>query len=195
MKKIALLLITTYSQTEKGSFFVGAFSNLNAGIINYSIESDDFPTQDNGKNSYFSISPTAGFFVIDNLVLGTGLTLTFSSYEDGGSNETNNNSISVSPFAKYYFSQNEFKPFLNASYSFGKSTYTFNNSFGNSESNSSINELSIGGGIAYFINETFSLELGINYSKTSNKQKDNNPNNYRDIYSGITSSVGFSIFL
>ncbi|PQJ78042.1 outer membrane protein [Polaribacter porphyrae] len=200
LKKIALFLVTlfainTYSQTEKGKIYLGASSNLNANFINNSIKDDNNGSQNTGKNSGFSISPEIGFLVIDNLVLGANITLAFNKSENNGGSEFKSSSISAAPFIKYYFSENKFKPFVSGRFAFGsfKSESTFNNN--SNESKGSFTNLQVGGGIAYFINDMISLELGINYVRSSNKQSDNNPNNLKSISSGVSSSVGFAIFL
>lgn len=200
LQKIALLLftlftITSFSQTEKGKIYLGTNSSLNANFVNYSYKDDNNDMQDTGKSSSFSISPSIGFFVINNLVLGANVSFGFNKSENNSGSDFKSNSISVAPFAKYYFADNSFKPFISGSYGFGSSTgeSTFNNNI--DESKNSLTNLKIGGGVAYFINDTISLEFGINYSRTSNKPTENNLNNYRSISSGVFSSVGFAIFL
>ena len=202
LQKTALLLFTLFTiticgQTEKGNIFIGASSNLNTSFINYSSKSDNSSKVEHGKGNSFSLSPKIGFLLIDNLVFGAGIDLGFGSFESQqGGGESKSTSLSFSPFTRYYFLEGEFKPFLNAKYSFGSNKNTFINQNGNdSESKSSNNTLELGGGVSYFINEIISIELGINYTRNSAKQTDNNPANIRNITSGITSAIGFAIFL
>jgi outer membrane protein len=84
------------AQTEKGSKFIG----VSIGNIGYQ------------KDNYFSsigadLNPSAGVFVTDNLLLGSGLQVGYRRTKSNGnsSNYTNRTiSYGISPFARYYFS-------------------------------------------------------------------------------------------
>ena len=202
LQKIAFLpfiffAFTTFSQTEKGQFYMGANSNINASFISYYSKSDTSPSQKRGENRAFSISPKIGFFIINNLVLGADLSLSFNVYKPNGV-KGNENSISLGPFAKYYFLEDSFKPFVSAKYSLGR----YNRSYDyldedpdNGIDKRSLTNLQIGGGIAYFLHNSVSLASGIHYLRTTNKSLDDNRFNLTDINAGFTSSFSFAIFI
>jgi outer membrane protein len=200
LQKIAFLLfiictISTFSQTENGKIFIGASSNLNASFINYSSKSDNSNGIDFGSSNSFSINPRVGYFIIDDFLIGFQASLSFNSFDRDGTSDSSSNSLSFAPFVRYYFLKGQFKPFINARYGFGSSESKFRNFDGLlDESRSTVRDLQVGGGVAYFINQTISLELGLNYIRSASKA-DNSPNNFKDINSGIFSSIGFAIFL
>lgn len=190
-----LCTINTFSQTENGKIFIGASSNLNASFINYSSKSDNSNGIDFGSSNNFSINPRAGYFIIDGFLIGFQANLSFNSFDRDGTSGSSSNSLSFAPFVRYYFLPGPFKPFINARYGFGSSESKFRDFEGLlDESRSTIRDLQAGGGVAYFINQTISLELGLNYIRSAIKA-DNSPNNFRNINSGIFSSIGFAIFL
>ncbi|AQS92779.1 hypothetical protein BXQ17_01300 [Polaribacter sp. BM10] len=201
MKKIALLFITFITisinaQTEKGSFMIGASSNLNFGSAKIWSENDGYNSGDT-KATNFSIAPKVGYFIIDNFVIGTELGLSYSksSYENG-SDSYKNNSFVFTPFLKNYFLKGEFKPFIEAKVSFGKNK-SENNYYDAFDSYNYTDESNIfgyefGAGIAYFINDTISVEFSLKYNKTKN---DTTNGDYTYHVSSFNSSIGFGIFL
>ena len=125
------------------------------------------------------------------------MSLSFNVYKPNGV-KGNENSISLRPFAKYYFLEDSFKPFVSAKYSLGR----YNRSYDyldedrdNGIDKRSLTNLQIGGGITYFLNNSVSLASGIHYVRTTNKSLDDNRFNLTDINAGFTSSFGFAIFI
>jgi outer membrane protein len=198
--KIALTIfllstISLFSQTEKGKYYLGAQSKLGASFTKQKLKSNTI-TQEYGSTNTFSLSPQVGYFIADNFVIGIELAMSFSNYTDKNNHSSSaNNTYLFAPFLKYYFSQNEFKPFLFAEYGIGTHHSKYNSTYYNFDGKSKLSALAIGGGISYFINSTIGLDLGINYTSTSSKANENNPNEDKNIISGITSTVGFTISL
>lgn len=106
MKKIILIFIgfisisvSCMAQTEKGNILLGGYAYL----------STFKSTGMDGRATYFGINPTAGIFLADNLVIGTGLGYVNSSYpiniiyeEEMIIDRSKANAVSVSPFGRYY---------------------------------------------------------------------------------------------
>jgi len=198
--KIALtiLLLSTlslFSQTEKGKYLLGASSNIGASFTKQKFKSNT-TTQEYGNTNTFSLSPHIGYFVADNFAIGIELAMSFSNYKDKNNHSSSaNNTYVFAPFLKYYFSQNEFKPFLFAEYGIGTHHSKHDSPYYNYDGKNKLSVLAIGGGVSYFINTTIGLDLGVNYSRSSSKPNENNPNDEKNIISGITSTVGFTISL
>ena len=205
MKKIALLIvtfctITIYGQTEKGSVFIGAQSNFNFSSSKYvttnsSINYSSSYTSD--TNNYFTFTPQIGYLIFDNFVLG--LDFKFSSTKVKG--QDSNGFYTISPFAKYYLLEGNLKPFLKASLGLGSffnsyQTYNVNSNVTIYEKvNTKINTARIGGGLAYFINNTIALEFNLDYFHDVYKTETNPDYNNKQTHTGIQSTIGLAVFL
>jgi len=106
-------------------------------------------------NINISISPNMGWFLKDQFALGGYLSYTYSHYSS-----SNNNGLSLGPFARYYFSpEGELRFF-----SYAGIGYTYNHNKYD-ESTETYNSLrcSIGIGAAYFITSQVALEAQAGY--------------------------------
>jgi hypothetical protein len=106
MKKIISILIaltvisgSSMAQTEKGKVLLGGYLDFSSMKVN----------NESKSRTNFGINPTAGFFISDNLVIGTGVGYAYSSYpQNNGTNGTvviyqqHENSVKISPFGRYY---------------------------------------------------------------------------------------------
>ncbi len=94
---VAGLLVSTQAQTEKGKFLLG-------GTAQYQSSKTDL---DGAKASQLlSIVPNVGYFVSDNVALGTGVGYNWSK-TPGASATGQNQSVVVNPFGRYYASLND----------------------------------------------------------------------------------------
>ncbi|MFZ4260583.1 outer membrane beta-barrel protein [Sphingobacterium sp. HJSM2_6] len=99
MKKLLLTLtavsaitFATQAQTEKGKFIVGGeVSFENKSYKNYDVETTSF-----------GIVPSAGYFVADNIAIGTGIGYNWSDNISTSDNKITNNSFVVAPFGRLY---------------------------------------------------------------------------------------------
>lgn len=204
MKKLLLSLLillsisSVFAQTEQGKFLVGASSNLNF-VTNSS--RDFFDGEDVNrvsKANTYQISPVIGYFVADNISIGLALNLSGASTKftsDFGENESKNNSFSISPFFKYYFTEGNFKPFFGGGVGLGTGKFErITNGF---ESKSLSVFFNLNAGVAYFINDKVSIELGLNYQRTgtSPNNGDEGEEDFITITNSFIPNVGFSLFL
>ncbi|AQG80110.1 hypothetical protein [Spirosoma montaniterrae] len=138
--------VTTVSaQTEKGSKLVGAqVGNLT------------FPTS-GGGGSIIGLQPAIGWFVGNNLAVGVGV-----PFFSVGASGTRVTQIGITPFARYYIGPSNVKPFL------GASVGVINTSLsgrGTGNADPSTNGIySVSGGLAFFINQSVSFDLGLTYT-------------------------------
>jgi hypothetical protein len=140
MRKTILILIavismlTSYSQTEKGKYFIG-------GSINYSgdkdSEGDSVTNNWTNKNTTFNFTPSIGYFVTDNIAVGINLNLGNSVYNYQilsnmnyySTTKTNTLNLGGGIFVRPYFKiSNNFMFFINAGISYidqpGKITFS-----------------------------------------------------------------------
>jgi outer membrane protein len=170
----AFFTVTTsiMAQTSSGNMMLGG------GVTFNSVSYENGSAND---GSSVTFSPGFGYFISDNLAIGTTFTLS-SSRNGTGANKNVNSSFGLGPFARYYlFTSNESFAF------FGQAQITFASgkndpAFGNVSKSNSI-ALSIFPGAAYFFNEHWAIELAITgfiFSST-----DPNTSNDNDKYSGV----------
>nr|WP_321230634.1 outer membrane beta-barrel protein [uncultured Psychroserpens sp.] len=175
----------TTNPTDKGHFIVD-------GSVYFSTNnSKSEPSEFENENKSFAvgISPKAAYFIMDRLALGLETSFTYSDQESNyGDQESssNNKSISVGPFLRYYLINGFFGQ---ASIGFGTSK---NNSSNGSESTANTFRYQLGLGYAIFLNQHISIEplLSYQHSKfsSSNSSSESTSN-------GFTLGAGFSIYL
>ena len=162
----ALFLAISFSasaQTEKDDWMVGG---------NFTVNTTD-------NNTTIELRPSAGFFVLRNFAVGGNFLLSFS--KTGQYKETR---FGVGPFARLYFTDNVFRPFLHGDFTFNTmSTRQPNASKYNTHGTSFL--LGVGG--AYFINENVALEAVTGYANTKTKGT--------DASGGFALRVGFQVYL
>lgn len=171
MKKIIIsffclsLGLITKAQTEKGDWMVGGNFGLN--------------TSDN--NTLISFTPSAGYFIVNNLALGGNFLLNSAK---SGNNKTT--TFGVGPFARYYFtSQTQIvRPILQGSFNYTSTKTKIGNSA--SSTNTGSNYF-IGGGAAAFISRNVSIDAIMGYDHT--KLKGDNGSG------GFAFNIGFQVYL
>ncbi|QHV97260.1 porin family protein [Spirosoma endbachense] len=159
MKKISsglvLLLffssLATMAQTEKGRWTIGA----QVGNFQYS-------TQNEYYSFSGSLSPYAGYFVAKNLTIGAGIPLSLAThkYYDYHSNNTG---IGISPNVRYYFGNANLKPYAGLQYSYSRTHQRTRTGSQDTDANGFASSFSPSIGLAYFLNHTVALNIGLNY--------------------------------
>ena|SRR5690606_37596915 len=92
LSAVAVLGLAANAQTEKGKFMVG-------GQVSY--EGSTIKDTDIKTNS-FGIIPNVGYFVADNIAVGTGIGYNWSKAEAANNVETTNSSFVIAPFGRMY---------------------------------------------------------------------------------------------
>ncbi|QMW04076.1 outer membrane beta-barrel protein [Spirosoma foliorum] len=184
---LVFIQISAKAQTEKGRW------NAGFSVGQFSYQKNDLLSGFSG-----SISPTAGYFVARNFLIGTGIPISYSStdYSNlGVIRRMRVTSIGVSPFARYYIGASKLKPYVGIAYTYSHSNYHEENSqtiptIMNDESTSASLTPSLG--LAYFINRSISLDAQLGYNFYSSKASifDSSAYNYRV----ATLGIGFNIF-
>jgi hypothetical protein len=171
---VAFVTVSTFlqAQTSAGKMMLG-------GGLSFESRSYQGGSANDGSSVWFY--PGFGYFISDNLAIGTTLTLS-SSRNGTGDNKNISSSFGLGPFARYYiFTANESFGF------FGQTQLSFvsgkNDPAVGNVSKSSAIRFSIFPGAAYFFNDHWALELAINgfvFSST-----DPNTTNDNDKYSTV----------
>ncbi|GGG13348.1 hypothetical protein GCM10011344_12530 [Dokdonia pacifica] len=192
---------TSIPPTTKGNFIVGGSSSFNFSSESLKVKSDNIDDIDLGTNTFFSIAPSTGYFVIDNLAVGAEVAFSTGKFKSDDSDlESKSTSIIASPFVRYYFGKTKIKPFLEGSIGFGslkaesENVIIGDDIINSTETRRSIFAYGFNGGVAFFLNDFVSVDLGIGYISTSSKDKDDNESNFRNINNTITFNAGFNVF-
>lgn len=171
MKKILLTLtavagltIAANAQTEQGKIMVGG----QIGFETSKVKDTDF------KNNSFSINPTVGYFISDNLAIGTGVGYDWSKNETTD-NSTKRDAFKVSPFVRKYSANGPLRFFaqLSVPMSWGKTTVETNNV--KAESKFENYGVELAPGLAYFPTSKVGIELkvrGLYYNYNKDKTND-----------------------
>lgn len=181
----AMVTMFGYAQTSSGNMMLGGGLSFNS--ISYQGGSV------NDGNSV-TFSPGFGYFISDNMAIGTSLTL--SSSRDGtGANKTLRSSFGLGPFARYYiFTSNQNFGFFGQaqlSFSAGKT----DPDAGNVTRNNAVS-FSLSPGAAWFFNDHWALEFTIRglAVTTADPNTSNDNDKYTIIELGLNSfspSLGF----
>lgn len=181
MKKVILsiallsgIAFTTQAQTEKGKFIVG-------GNVSYSTIKSDAA---NAKASHnFSIVPSAGYFVSDNIAVGTGIGFQ-SSKASAASITGKQEAFVIAPFGRHYTPVAEkFKFFgqLSVPMAFGttKQTEKVDDDIkvGDKNGNSTSIGVALSPGFAFYPSSKIGIEFafkGISYNNQSFEDADGN---------------------
>lgn len=185
-----LLAFGANAQTQQGNWVASGKTGLDF-ISATTKEYYDGETDSDSdyKQSSISVSPSVGYFVIDNLAVG--LSAAFQSYKDKTGNDDwsdPSTAFAIMPFATYYIPlQGQVRPFVGVGGGFG----------GVSEGDDDADKfsgLALGGnaGVAIFLNDKISLDLGAQYIHTNYKNKDDN--DWRLKTGSIGAMVGFSVY-
>lgn len=192
------LFVTTISiswaQTEKGRWTIGA----QIGDFQYS-------TQDAYTSFSGSLSPSAGYFVANNLLVGTGvpLSLTTNNFADpNGSVRNTSTGIGLSPYVRYYIGSNKLKPYMGISYAYSATRRRTDMGYQTLKASGFTSTVSPTIGAAYFINRSVAINAGLNYIW----ERFNNGSPVYDVSGNpiedttftskyLSLSIGFQIFL
>lgn len=181
--------------TQKGSAMVG--SSLLVGELAFGATSEDHHT----AGSYNAgISPKAGYFVMDNLMVGASLNANFqgSNIERSAvGSGYHSQSVGVGVFARKYFGKatdkhgelKKFRPFVEVGAGHNRGWSQMDLGDRTEHGNFNTTTVNIMPGFNYFFNKNVALEAGLNYSGiVDSKHVIGNSSNLRF-------SVGLQFFL
>ncbi|NRF40431.1 outer membrane beta-barrel protein [Pedobacter foliorum] len=171
MKKLLLSLVavsalafTTQAQTEKGKIIVG-------GNAAFSTSKSD--AEGAKSNTSFKIVPSVGYFVSDNIAVGTGVGYSY----DKQISKFENQAFVVSPFGRYYANLSEsFKFFgqLSVPMEFGTAkAVDAAGKVGDKVGSSTSIGVALAPGFAFYPTKRIGIEFGINGLSYNNTRYEN----------------------
>ncbi|GAB3320667.1 hypothetical protein GCM10027299_14130 [Larkinella ripae] len=172
MKNIQFLLLlltiasSAMAQTEKGRWLIGA----QVGNVSYQKFKND-----GGHNFTVDANPSAGYFPVNNLLIGVALP--FSSNQSSYNSPVSASgphtwSLGLGPFIRYYAGRSSLKPYLGVSYTYSRSRTIYKNvtSTDRTLKGHTFN-LAPTLGLAYFINRNVLLSAGLSYNITQSSSE------------------------
>ena len=110
---------TAFTQIRPGQYLLG-------GAVNFESTNEDYPINNSAKSNNFFISPSVGYFIVDNLA--GGIRIDFSSYHTKtNSGESRSHTTTISPFVRYYILPvvKKVNAFIDVSYIRGRTKWTY----------------------------------------------------------------------
>lgn len=182
------VIFSSQAQTEKGKFLTG-------GNVSYSTSKSD---AEGAKSSHsFSIVPNVGYFVDDNIAVGTGI-----GYESSKSNVASQvgkqEAFVISPFGRYYVPVAEnFKFFgqVSVPMAFGSTKATDADlEVGDKTGSSTAIGVALSPGFAYFPSSRIGLEFSLNGVSYNNYSVEDSDGNELKGYGSEDFSIGTNFF-
>lgn len=189
--------------TAQGSFFISGSTNLGYASIkdefSYSDVSDGEEFKRTADLKKFNFNPSVGWFVLDGLAIGLSINYKSKTYEytEDHYYEKKESAFLYGPTIIYYFGKSKLKPFIEAEYTFGKENEEVDSNLEYMDSETKINNWSMGAGIAYFLRKNISANIGLIYEHSSGNviEKHNYPIMIDEKkQSGTSLSAGFSFY-
>ena len=198
MKLLMVVVVFTmatasFAQTKKGNFVLSGGTGLQFTSSN-SKYSYDRETGSENKSSSFSVTPSAAYFIIDNLAIGLTGTISSTTNKQVDGDKYVSNSAMILPTVLYYFPvEGKIRPIIQvAAGLYSLNTKYIPQSGSNDKSSASGLALNFGGGIAYFIKENISINFGLSYTSVSLKDSDNSKSKIKQ--GNFGSNIGLSIY-
>ncbi|MCB9347060.1 MAG: outer membrane beta-barrel protein [Lewinellaceae bacterium] len=152
--------------TAQGNFMMGSTLGFSAATstITQDKGSGDVATE-NPTYTQFSIAPSVGYFLIDNLALGIGLDYTFNQVKNKTQATNKDSDLLFGPFARYYIPMtDDMSFFLEANFGFGNSSD--DQEVGGVQQNISTNifAVGVGPGFTIFSSDAIGIETLVKYN-------------------------------
>jgi outer membrane protein len=185
---VAFLSFTVNAQTEQGKWMISGSTSISYATTNLTLEFDGEEISDDTKGSLFSFTPSVGYFVINNLAVGLDLSFASTNNDNGTTDVTTSSFSSILGGTYYFEAGDKFKPFI------GLGAGIISTSSGDDDTLKSSGLVLRGkGGLAYFVNQSLSIDFSVLYLNTSQKNKENSDLVSKN--SSIAVGLGFSLFL
>lgn len=195
MKKSIVTLIVMFiggavahAQIEAGTWLLGGSMSLEGSSDKTKY---DGTTTINSRTTSFTLTPQAGYFIVDPLAVGLGLDLNTSITRDENDEDDKDtfSSAALAPFVRYYLPQ---KFFFQGSFSFGSATNKDENNGSSTTTKYSTSGWSISAGYPFFLNNTIAIEGQLGYGSNGYKVKDSDT---KYIDQGLFLRFGFQVYL
>ncbi|WP_299177789.1 OmpW family outer membrane protein [uncultured Chryseobacterium sp.] len=202
MKKLLLagavaLFGLSNAQMTKGDWVISGNTGFGFNNVSTTMKANG-QSVDGPEVNTFSVTPSAGYFVMDKLAVGIDLGLVSATTKYEGVKATTT-SFSVMPTATYYFANDsKFVPFLGAGIGYAsvknKGSFDLEGISGSDETTTDGLAWKVKGGVTYMATQSLGLNLGVSYDQFSNKETFMDTEVKTNVKTfGV--NVGFSYFL
>ncbi|WP_291859230.1 outer membrane beta-barrel protein [Marinilabilia sp.] len=189
--------------TSMGKIIISGSSELSySSFLNeQKISYDDFfgdteSISEEYDESGFNFKSSVAYFIYDGLALGISMDYETSKYEYEDSEEKES-SFMIGPSMVYYFGSSNIKPYIFGEYMFGTSKSEQKEGSNSEDFKMKMNGWVLGAGIAFFLNQNLSLDLGMGYSNALAEPESDNIDPNIDIEmtaKGIALNGGISVY-
>lgn len=121
------------------------------------------------QNTQWNISPSIGYFLLNNFTLGIGLDYTSSSETRSGEDKTKDADLLFGPFARLYFPFGDKAIFLQSNFGFGNSSDNLTVGGVNQNINTNILAVGVGPGFTIFSDDGIGIEALVKYNYARSK--------------------------
>jgi len=215
MKKITMVITlmcffafsVSEAQIRSGRSLIGvstSFSYINYGsdlmslgfsTIKYKANLLASVDPDVTKVTTLNLLPKFGYFIINNLAVGLNMYIGTSTDKPKSGGKYNTNSFCLGPFIRYYISGSKVMPFFEISSLFGSETNKYEDPYSSSSNKNSLTSFGGGAGLAVKLGDKVTFDMMAGYNSTSEKAKENNPNDERTVQGTIAFKLGFTVLL
>ena len=176
----ALIISASLTRAQQGNILVGATSNIGDQPI-----------------IFWGLTPTVGYFITDNLCVGLGLNSSSSSSEPQQNYNVESDSLTLSPYVRYYMNDNPM--FFHAGISMGSSKNIDDDTDFNFKNEVTSSTFGMNIGVGYSLNwgKHFVFEPMLGLSTTSGsttiKTTNNNVVTEQDTDAPSNTNIGISL--
>ena len=155
--------LSSSSPTAQGRMIVSGSSRFLFSTSTTEVKSNSGYDDWEADIKQFNFKPALGWFVADGLAVA--LSIDYESSKQGSDKQS---TFMFGPSLAYYFGSSNIKPFVQGEYMFGN--YERENDSYDSETK--MNGWGLGAGVAFFLNQYISLDLGLGYANISGENDD-----------------------
>lgn len=201
MKKLMYSLVFIFlssslwaQYTAQGNFMMGStigFSAANSKVTQDAGNGDEETI--NPTSTQFNISPSIGYFLLDDFVLGIGLDYTSNRVDRGDGDNNLDSDLLFGPFARYYLPITEDMAFfLESNFGFGNSTDNLEIGGEVQKISTNIFAVGVGPGFTIFSSSAVGIEALVQYNY-ARSNFDTNIGGQKRNTTTVTNQFDFSI--
>ncbi len=188
---LLMLSSASFSQTEKGTFLVSGRTSLEfaRSVTNFSYDGQSIPQANSDINS-FRLFSDLGYFVANNFVAGVSVNYSLSTSFPSSGEKVKAGEFIIMPTLIYYIPlESSLRPFIQVGGGYANAT----EEAGGDKQNFSGVGYGAGAGLAWFVSEKLSIDLGIQWAGT--KLKYSEDSDVKLSGDSLGAAIGFSLYL
>ncbi len=183
------------AQTEKGTWMLSGTSTIGFNSLSISVKEGN-KSENSPSVSLFAVTPSAAYFVQDNLAIGADLGVLSASVGES-KDKVSMTAFTIMPTAKYYFATaSKVHPYLGAGIGYSSIKVTMPDFWSEGTTSETVDGFSwkANGGIALFVAENVAFDLGLGYNRFTNSETVEGTT-YKTSFGNFGVNAGVSVFL